>query len=182
LNQIAALKKAGEPAFLEVYKEFHVRLYYYFMKRTHEQETAKELTQQTFIKLWQFRTNLSESHTLDTQCFTIANSILVDHLRRLATERKHQDHLEQERNRENALYVSYSINDFESSDYLKAIADKLPPVRKNIFMLKIVKGYSNREIAEQLSISIKTVEDHYTKAMHHIRSVVSLTIFILLLF
>ncbi|WP_431209739.1 sigma factor-like helix-turn-helix DNA-binding protein [Puia sp. P3] len=36
-------------------------------------------------------------------------------------------------------------------------------------MLSRVQGHSYKEIAELLSISLKTVEDHMTKALRHIR-------------
>lgn len=169
MNQITALRCGNEEAFVEVYNQFHVKLFRYFVKRIQSNHTAKDLTQQTFIKLWQSRQGLSELHSIDSQCFTIANSVLIDHFRKQASEKKHLDGFEQ-RNRNNSLLVCHSNKDFESSDYLKAITENLPAVRKDIFMLKIVKGYSNKEIAEQFSISVKTVEDHYTKAIRHIRS------------
>lgn len=108
-------------------------------------------------------------HSIDSQCFTIANSVLIDHLRKLASEKKHLGVLEQ-REAYNMLSVCFSANEFESSDFLKVAVTNLPPVRKTIFTLKIAKGYSNKEIADQLSISVKTVEDHYTKAIKYIRS------------
>jgi RNA polymerase sigma-70 factor (ECF subfamily) len=64
----------------------------------------------------------------------------------------------------------YISDNFESADYLRKAAGGLPPVRKNIFLLKVIKGYSNKEIAEELSISVKTVEDHYSKAVRHLKS------------
>lgn len=167
LNLVAAIKNEDQGAYVAVYNQFHKKVFHYFLKRTAEQDTAKDLTQQTFIKLWQYRLSLSEERSVDVQCFTIANSVLVDHLRRRAVERKY---LGQEQGEEQAP-VCYATTDFESTDYLYAAAEKLPPVRRNIFMLKLLKGYTNKEIAEQLSISVKTVEDHYSKAIRHIRSV-----------
>lgn len=170
LNQITALQLGNEEAFVEVYHQFHVKLFRYFVKRIQSHDIAKDLTQQTFIKLWQSRHSLSLLHSIDTQCFTIANSILIDHLRKQASEKKHRSRLQQT-NSHNLLSACHSLKDFESSDFLKAAAANLPPVRKVVFMLKIEKGYSNREIAEELSISVKTVEDHYSKAIKQIRTV-----------
>jgi RNA polymerase sigma factor (sigma-70 family) len=168
LNQVTAIKSADQNAFVEVYNQLHEKIYYYFLKRVRLQETAKELCQQSFIKLWQCRQTLSEEHCIDAQCFTIANSVLVDFLRKRALER--------ERTVSGYLDTSLAAEPshaerLESSDYLEMAARRLPPVRRNVFILKIVKGYSNKEIADQLSISVKTVEDHYSKAIRHIRSV-----------
>jgi RNA polymerase sigma-70 factor (family 1) len=175
LNQIVAIKKGDEVAFLEVYNQFHTKLFHYFLKRTKTPEPAKDLTQQTFIKFWQSRHTLSEAHVLDALFFTIANSVYIDHLRKQAVERKYQHQLDEELEEQSQL-VCHAHTDYESSNYLHAIAEDLPPVRKNIFLLKVAKGYSNREIAEQLSVSVKTVEDHYSKALRHVRSIVTILI------
>lgn len=181
MNPITELKKGDEVAFLAVYNQFHAKLFHYFLKRARATEVAKELTQQTFIKLWQSRHTLSENHSFDSQFFIIASSIFIDHLRRQAVERKHQHHLEDGLDNLSSL-VCHAHTDYESSDYLDAVAEDLPPVRKNVFMLKVAKGYSNREIAEQLSVSIKTVEDHYSKALRHVRSLVTLALIMFRIF
>lgn len=181
MNPIAEIKKGDEVAFLAVYKQFHAKVFHYFLKRTRAEEVAKDLTQQSFIKLWQSRHTLSEEHMADAQLFTIANSIFIDHLRRQAVERKYRRQWKDGQDDLSSL-VCHADTDYESSDYLDAVSEDLPPVRKNVFMLKVEKGYSNREIAELLSVSIKTVEDHYSKALRHVRSLVTLAIIMLSIF
>ncbi|MFT3823940.1 MAG: sigma-70 family RNA polymerase sigma factor [Chitinophagaceae bacterium] len=175
MTQITEIKKADQVTFQAVYDQYHAKLFHYFLKRTRAEEVAKDLTQQSFIKLWLSRHTLSESHTLDTQLFNIANSVFIDHLRRQAVERKHQHHLEENLDEQSSL-ICHSHTDYESADYIDAVSEDLPPIRKNVFMLKVVKGYSNKEIAEQLSVSIKTVEDHYSKALKHVRSLVTIVL------
>ncbi|WP_127124975.1 RNA polymerase sigma factor [Pseudoflavitalea rhizosphaerae] len=179
--QITEIKKGDQVAYQAVYDLYHAKLFHYFMKRTRIKEQAKDLTQQSFIKLWKSRHTLSDAYSLDTQLFTIASSIFVDHLRKQAAERKYQHRLEDDLCEQSAL-VCHSNTDYESADYLDAVSEDLPPIRKNVFLLKIAKGYSNKEIAEQLSVSIKTVEDHYSKALKHVRSLVTILIFLHILF
>lgn len=173
LTPITEIKKGDQVAFQAVYDQYHAKLFHYFLKRTRTDEVAKDLTQQAFIKLWQSRHTLSDAWSLDTQLFTIASSVYIDHLRRQSVERKYQHRIEVEWQEETAMSCS-AHSEYESADYLDAVSENLPPIRKNVFMMKIAKGYSNKEIAEQLSVSIKTVEDHYSKALKHVRSLVSL--------
>lgn len=181
LSPIAEIKKGDPVAFQAIYDQYHAKLFVYFLKRTRAKEVAKDLTQQAFIKLWQSKHTLTEAYTFDTQIFTIASSIYIDHLRKLAVERKYHHELEDNLSERSTL-IWQSHSDYESSDYIDAVSEELPPVRKNVFMMKIVKGYSNKEIAEQLSVSIKTVEDHYSKALKHVRSLVSLLLILRCLF
>ena len=168
MNEITAIKKGDRSVFVDIYNRFHAKLFRYFLEKSRSRETAKELTQQAFIKLWQSRHTLSESHPIDSQCFTIASSVLIDHLRKETVERKRRAQLS-----DNIVHQAHSfdagVRAFESSDLLHAAAGDLPPVRRSIFLLKMVQGYSNKQIAENLSISIKTVEDHYTKALRQIK-------------
>jgi RNA polymerase sigma factor (sigma-70 family) len=168
LNEITAIKKGDRSVFVDVYNRFHIKLFRYFLEKSRSRETAKELTQQAFIKLWQSRHTLSELHPIDNQCFTIASSVLIDHLRKEAVERKRRMQLADDIVNQ-TLSSESGARAFESFDLLHAAAGDLPPVRRNIFLLKMVQGYSNKQIAEHLSISIKTVEDHYTKALRQIK-------------
>lgn len=181
LIRITEIKKGDQAAYQAVYDLYHAKLFHYFLKRTRIKEHAKDLTQQSFIKLWKSRHTLSDAYSFDTQLFTIASSIFVDHLRKQAAERKYQHQVVDDLYEQPAL-VCHSHTDYESTDYLDAVSEDLPPIRKNVFMLKIAKGYSNKEIAEQLSVSIKTVEDHYSKALKHVRSLVTILLFLHILF
>ncbi|WP_276483052.1 RNA polymerase sigma factor [Paraflavitalea pollutisoli] len=171
MTLITDIKKGDQVAFQAVYDVFHAKLFHYFLKRIRTEEWAKELTQQVFIKLWQSRHTLTEAHTVDAQLFTIANSIYIDYLRKQAVERRYHCELDDNLD-EHSTLVYHSHQDYETADYLHAVSEDLPPVRKNVFILKVDKGYSNKEIAEKLSVSIKTVEDHYSKALKHVRSIV----------
>ena len=46
----------------------------------------------------------------------------------------------------------------------------LPEKRQQVFILSRTEGLTNKEIAQQLNISEKTVEDHITHAIKHIKS------------
>ncbi len=56
--------------------------------------------------------------------------------------------------------------------------DKMPDQRRRIFRMSRYEGLSNREIAERLRISVKTVENHMTAALGQLRRLLaSITLF-----
>jgi RNA polymerase sigma-70 factor (ECF subfamily) len=179
MNEITAIKEGIEAAFDKAYECFYLKTFRFFLKRVRSHETAKELTQQTFIKLWSSRHTLLESFSLDTQLFTIAGTILIDHFRKQSTRKKLHAVLREDRDNEGVRqFSSYSVA-LEKSDYLSVVVQKLPPVRRKVILLKTMHGFSNKEIARELSISVKTVESHVTKAIRHIRSI---SVLLLILF
>jgi len=171
--KLPAIKEGDHSAFLEVYDELHVKVFRFFLKKIYLHDTAKDLTQQCFIRLWQFRHTLSYAYPLEKQVFIIARSLLINHLKKEATQRKiktaHQRSLSlTEQPAAGAL--------FERANEVNAAIETLPPVRKRVIILKAFHGCTNKEIAAQLEISVKTVEDHVSKAFRHIRQVIVLLV------
>jgi RNA polymerase sigma-70 factor (ECF subfamily) len=167
---IADIKNGDEAVFTRLFNDYYAKVYHYLLKKTRSPYMAREIAQLTFIKLWQFRHTLSEQHTLDIQLFRIAAGSLIDYLRKENTRRKNG--LLLARDLPAARHEEAGIS-LEASDYLDVLAETLSPVRKKVFILSRVQGHSHREIADKLSISVKTVEDHMMKAMRHLRAIVS---------
>jgi RNA polymerase sigma-70 factor (ECF subfamily) len=159
--------------FSSVYDQFHARVFRFFLKRATVHETATELTQQLFIKLWQSRNILSPDHSLEVQLFTMANSVWIDHLRKLATTRKYFHSVAEFDPIMDTQKDLPAFHAIEVNNYFRLAVDKLPPVRKKVFILKILHGFSNQEIAGKLSVSVKTVEDHLWKAMRFVRAMIT---------
>jgi RNA polymerase sigma factor (sigma-70 family) len=169
--KLPAIKEGDHGAFLEVYYLLHAKLFRFFLKKVILHDTAKELTQQCFIRLWQFRHTLSSDHPLEKQIFIIARGLLINHIKKEATQKKvkavHGLSLVTQAESEGET-------SFERANEVNAAIETLPPVRKRVIILKAFHGFSNKEIAQQMEISVKTVEDHVTKAFRHIRHVIAM--------
>ena len=157
---------SGEAAFEKLFYEYHQKLYFYFRKQTHSEFMAEELVQLTFIKLWKHLDRLTDEVPISSQIFRIARTTLIDTLRKQAVEREALQHVElpgEHASTENTVYAHYLQED------IQAAVERLPPVRKKVFQLSRFQGLSYQDIAQELSISTKTVEDHLTKATKHLK-------------
>jgi len=174
--KLTAIKEGDHETFIEVYHLLHAKLFRFFLKKIFIHDTAKELTQQCFIRLWQYRHTLSYDHPLEKQIFIIARGLLINHIKKEATQKKlkaaHGKGLDME-------VVPAGDAHFERVDAVNAAIETLPPMRKRVIILKAFHGFSNKEIAQQMEISVKTVEDHVTKAFRHIRQIIALVIVLL---
>jgi RNA polymerase sigma factor (sigma-70 family) len=170
MNQITAVREGVESVFEEVYHDFHEKVFRFYLKRVHTHDNAKDLTQQLFIKLWRSRHTLSEDFSLDTQIFTIAGSIFIDFLRKQYARDKMHVAILEGMNESYSHQISPTIHAMETSDYISVLVSRLTPLRKKVILLKTKNGFSNKEIANRLSISEKTVESHITMAIRKIKS------------
>lgn len=174
-SKLTAIREGDHLAFIEVYELMHARVFRFFLKKIFLHDTAKDLTQQCFIRLWQFRHTLSDEHPLEKQVFIIARSLLINHIKKEATQKKLKVAAGK------AFVEAFEPLEDELADkklQVNAAIETLPPVRKRVIILKAIHGFSNKEIAQQLQISVKTVEDHVTKAFRHIRQVIAVLLVI----
>ena len=179
MNAASAIKNGDELIFQQVFYEYHEKLYFFVLKKTKSEYLAEETVQITFIKLWNYRNTLSEDFTISTQLFRIATTTLIDLLRKQHNSIaiiKEITPLQQ-----NGEPVS--SNALEEKELLKKInliVDEMPVVQRRVFRMSRGQGMSYKEIASELSISVKTVEIHISKALKRLRS--KLTLLILLFF
>ena len=167
---IQKLKSGDHKVFKAVYEDAHVRVYHYFLNKLHQEDQAKELTQQTFIKLWNYREDLAESLSMDQQLFQKARLVYIDWLRKEATQRKYfSAELMQEE-----IQDAQHQPSLESRQKLEWSLRSLPPKRRKVFELKHIHGYSYKEISEFLNISVKTVDNHLLKATVQLKKVFNL--------
>ena len=161
-----------ERSFREVFHQYYDRIYTGFFKKTGSHEIAQDLTQQTFIKFWRYRESYTPELSMEIQLFRKGKLVFIDWLRKESKERE----LSQ------SLNDGYKIPVSDLSSDLKETLDKaigqLSPVRKKVFQLAYIEGYSHKEIAEKLNVSVRTVETHIYKSLQQLRKVLAL-IFIL---
>ena len=179
--EVQRLRQGNEKAFVEMYHYFNGKVFNFLVKKVRDSEAAKELTQQCFIRIYQYRESLSDQHPLEKQVFITAKSVLLNHLRMEDRKKERELKYTQEQFPGGESAEEATTASFETNDFLEKVLLHLSPVRKKVVLLKLHRGLSNKEIADELSISVKTVENHITKAHHHLREIAASHFLLLLL-
>ena len=153
----------------DIFLAYSKRLYNFAFAYLKTEGDSKDVVQDVFVSLWNNRNSLKEDTNLEAYLFTITRNSVISIFRKKITEHEYLRHL-----RETAIF-QHSENE-EQYDYdslskkIKELIDQLPEQRKLIFKLSKEQGLSNKAIAEELNISVKTVEDHMTKARRFLKS------------
>lgn len=165
---ISGLKADDKAVIDRLYKKYHAKIYHFaksYLKLTDE---AADIVQEVFVKLWDSRATLKNDTDLDALVFTITRNAVISVFRKKSSEKKYMDYL-------TSMAIDSDNQTIEALDYrslegqLNSLIEQLPDKRKQVFLLSRQQGLKNSEIAQQLSISEKTVEDHMTKALAFIR-------------
>jgi RNA polymerase sigma-70 factor (ECF subfamily) len=154
-----------------MYYQYNQFLYSYFYKRIKSAQVCEDLVQETFIRLWKYRKHLNETLAFNIQLFRIAKTALVDIAKR--TTKAPVTYVPCNELPDVAEEDNYPIAS-DKREKLQYLIASLPPVRKKILDLKI-NGYSNKEIASQLTITVKTVENNINSAYRELRKLSNLT-------
>lgn len=164
---IEAIKKGDAFAYEQAYVQYRDKVYFYFLKKTLSADDAKDLLQITFLKLWQYRSFLSSEYLLDQHLFHIARTVFIDYLRK----QNKICHLQQKalEKTENAPECVYTSREVDLETHLRSALSSMPELRKKVFVLNRLQGYSYKEVAQLLSISVKSVDNNLTKALKHLR-------------
>jgi RNA polymerase sigma-70 factor (family 1) len=176
MDYVTDLASGCLQTFQTVYGLYNQKLYAYVLKKTGSAFMAEEVVQLTFIRLWEKKENLSSEHSLSAQIFRIGGTILIDQLRKDAVGKKHLSVVE------NDYALRNEVDQPEMLHALEQAIEQMAPIRKKVFKLSKIEGYSYKEIAEMLSISPKTVENHISQALKQLRaafsSIISLVVII----
>jgi len=152
-----AVAKSNLTAFKILHDRYFEALFRFLFRRTKHEETAKDLLQELFLKVWENRQILDSKRSVKSYFFKIAHNLAIDHLRRKLMIAAHSSNHEQS-SKENPEDDDVRIS-------IKMAIDELPQPSKEEFIMKRFDGFKYREIAELLGISIKTVESRMSKAL-----------------
>jgi len=172
LNLLGRIKNDDENSFKEFFFLYQPGVFHFLYRYTLDCETAKDLTQETFIRFWLHRRDIDLSICSNAYLYRIARNLSINYsLKNSRTSR-----LEDE---ENTL-IRLSRNPeteydsvFFMDDYQKAI-EKLPERCRATFILSRFSGFDYSEIAGILGVSLQTVKNQMNKALSVLKKLLAI--------
>ena len=179
---LASLLKLGDKeAFTQIYQRYRGLLYIYACKITHDESMAEDLVHDLFINLWDKRATINFTNSVSSYLYTSIRYKFFDLLDR------QKIHTNYEASMQSFFSSGYNATDsYMAEKELAAIIEReinnLPEKMREIFLLSRVEHLSNKEIAERLNISEKTVKNQISLALKILRVKISLFAFFSLFF
>lgn len=162
------IKNGDLVAFEEFYKLYSIKLLKYSLLYLNSRVEAEEVVQDVFVKIWNHRTSIKLELSIDGYIYRIAKNELLNKIKKkiLKTEAitTLTESVYHNNNTEDEVFLK------EMKELLFEAIEGLPEKRRRIFRLSRDKGYSNKEIANELNISINTVESQIKKSIKYLRS------------
>ena len=166
-NIFDAIRNNDRQAFERVFKHSYRPLTAYAFRFVRDLPTAENIVQDVFLKLWQNRSELNITTSLDHYLFRAVRNHSLNFLDK-AKVRSSYLRLQAEKDVNNNDYKEY-YPEIGLLEIIENAISALPEKRQEIFRLAREEGLKYREIADQLNISVKTVEAQMSLALKQLR-------------
>lgn len=181
-NLLKACIDGDESSFEELYNRYWYKLYAEAFRRLKKAEIAEEIVQDLFTSIWLNRQKITIHRSVGGYLFTSVRYLVLSYLQKELVRNNYKS------------YVKGSFKDFDDStemiisfnelqEQIESHVRLLPEKCRYIYELSRKEFKTNKEIADLLGISEKTVENQLTKALGRLKiAIKAFIIYVFLLF
>lgn len=166
---VSAIRRGDEQAFEQTFRTYYPRLCNYACTMLKDEEESEEVVQTVFLTIWEKREDLEITLSLKSYLYRAVHNHCLNRFKHANVREAHKDH---------TLYVSSGsydsvtevIHASELEERIEKAVSTLPEQCQKAFRLSRFEELKYQEIADQLGISIKTVENQIGKALKILRA------------
>jgi RNA polymerase sigma-70 factor, ECF subfamily len=165
---IRRIRNGDKGEFESLFRSSYVSLVRYAKTLIKDHDTAEEIVQDLFFRLWQDKGKLNIESSLNGYLFRAVHNRCLHHIEHNKVIERHAEEMLY-RQKEDQESPSDILNYKELQDKIARILERLPAKCGRIFTMSRFEGLKYTEIAEKLSVSVKTVEANMGKALKEFR-------------
>ncbi|MBI3133460.1 MAG: RNA polymerase sigma-70 factor [Bacteroidetes bacterium] len=168
LSSLEQTKHISLRDFEVLFRNHYGELCAFANKYLEDVEAAEEIVQDLFVKFWENREKNELPNALRSYLFTSVKNACLNQLKHLKIKETYKAHNERELN---SAHVSADeeLEATELDQKIRQAIEALPEGRRRIFILSRYEGLKYQEIADQLKLSVKTVENQMGEALKFLR-------------
>jgi len=182
----SALQAGDEQGLDHFFNRYYAPLVYYAQSLTHNQGVAEEIASECFVKLWNYRTRLTDAAKVKALLFRIAYNGAIDSIREQQTRTKHATLFARQPAVPAENEALHKLAETGTFYNIHQLLHHLPPRTRQIFVLFYFGDRSHQEIARQLGLTVSTVRGLKHRAVQllkkHLDASIVLIFFFLPLF
>lgn len=164
---VESINKGDKLAFKYLYSNYYNELCTYAHSLAKDHDLAEDIVQNVMINIWNKKPDLNIKTSIKSYLYRSVYNHFVNTYRQKQKELNYVDQMK-------AKALTYFAD--EKSDVIEkkikivqAEIEKLPPKCKEAFLLNKINGLKYKEVAEELDVTVKTVEAHIHKALVRIK-------------
>jgi RNA polymerase sigma-70 factor (ECF subfamily) len=166
---ITDIRNGREEAFRMLFEDYYKRLVVFAGKYLDNMESARDIVQDLFMNLYESRTSLTIKTSLKSYLYSSVKHRCLNQLRHEGVKEKYRELAIQAVTAEDPdLEEKMDATELEARIY--QIVSGLPEQCRRIYTMSRVENKRNREIAEALNLSVRTVEAQISNALKTLKN------------
>lgn len=169
------MSNAAVNSFNEIYSSYYKKSFFFAKSYVHDDLAAEDIASESLIRLWE-KLKTEKIDYIEPLLLTILKNKALDYLKHEEVKRTAFESMADWHQQE----LSIRISTLESCDPNEIFSDEVESIiretlkslseqTRQAFLLSRFENKSNKEIAEQMGISLKGVEYHISKALKALR-------------
>jgi len=170
LQDVALLHKIAhgdKGAFNEVYERYWKQMYQAGNKVLKDKDASMDVVQDIFVKFWENKETINVHTNLKGYLLVAVKFKVANYIRHHQVKETFFEKISQEPQPLNTASEQLEVK--ELKNYISQFTEALPEKCREIFVLSRKEYLSNKQIASQLGISVKTVENQITIALKRLK-------------
>jgi RNA polymerase sigma-70 factor (ECF subfamily) len=160
-------------AFESLFRSSYSSLVKYATTILKDYDTAEEIVQDLFYRLWKERQKMTIESSLNGYLFRSVYNRCLHHIDHQKVVQRHQSDMKYSGGYDSPETPLQAVQFGELQEKIASTLEQLPDRCGEIFYLNRFEGLKYKEIADRLSISVKTVEANIGRALKEFRKAVS---------
>lgn len=169
LIDIRAFVAGDRAAFKQIYDCYAGKVYNFALAYVGSGDVAADITQNTFLQLFASRNCLDVTLPVAPYLMSIAKSQVCRELRRFAVAERYQQRADAAAHQSYDSTVEDDLTNEALERQITALLAELPESRRRIFLMRWKDGMSNKEVAQALNISYKTVSTQIHRTVNFLQ-------------
>jgi RNA polymerase sigma-70 factor, ECF subfamily len=165
---IRRIKQGDEGQFESLFRSSYVSLVRYAKTLIRDHDTAEEIVQDLFFRLWKDREKLQIESSLNGYLYRAVHNRCLHHINHNKVVEKYAREMAFNATESNETPTDI-LNYRDLQAKIAGILERLPEKCGKIFCMSRFEGLKYSEIAQRLSVSIKTVEANMGRALKEFR-------------
>lgn len=168
MDWITSIRNGDSAVFETVFKNYYKPLCAYALTMLKDKDYSEEVVQQMFVKIWERRSSLNITTSVKAYLYQIVRNDCLNVLKHEKVKEQYRRfkvvNMQQQHDSASTRLASHELE-----EQIQNAMNALPEQCGIIFRMSRFEELKYKDIAEQLNISVKTVENQMGKALKLMR-------------